>query len=594
MVRGFWRNRYALPLRWAVGLAHGAPAPNSAAGRCARTRGPRGLTLIEMLVAMAITLVMMGGVITMFGTITESISGSRATIEMSGRARAASRNLQQDLSMVTAEMLPPLRPEQGMGYFEYIEGKEWDGSNLMVPTAAIPTVSPKSVLGDTDDILLMTVRSRSGPFTGRVVTSFIGGNKEPLTVSMESAVAEVAWWAVANGSQVVVPNPIDGQDYSFKTRTLYRRVLLVGTPPETVNGAPSGWSNGRFRLDQLNAALPSGVCDPMRFFGVFNSDLSVHFELVNENGKFAWYAVANTLADLTKRENRHGHYSTPQPMLAGGALAGSNVARDYPFPVIVAEPYWYDWDKLGRFNPGVRKDYDDLNQNGQYDPSFAANDPPLMERMLVPLVGNRRGEDVMLDNVLAFDVRAFDPTADVRMASAAPNERLMLVPSDLGYPSGVISASSARGAYVDLNYSRYLTGPYNRSWFSEIPDSFPGSPGKSRLLNMVQPNSYQPAYDTWSLHYEYDGVDQDRDNFIDEGTDGVDTPARSANPADALSTVNDATSTTSVPGVDDPTEKEAPPPYAVPLRGIQVRIRQYETNTRQVKETTISQDFLPE
>ena len=36
------------------------------------------------------------------------------------------------------------------------------------------------------------------------------------------------------------------------------------------------------------------------------------------------------------------------------------------------------------------------------------------------------------------------------------------------------------------------------------------------------------------------------------------------------------------------------PPYPYPLRGIQVKIRVFEPDSRQVREVTVVQDFLPQ
>jgi hypothetical protein len=46
--------------------------------------------------------------------------------------------------------------------------------------------------------------------------------------------------------------------------------------------------------------------------------------------------------------------------------------------------------------------------------------------------------------------------------------------------------------------------------------------------------------------------------------------------------------------VDDDGEKVHAPPYPVPLRGIQVKIRIFEPDSRQVREVTVVQDFLPQ
>ena len=41
-------------------------------------------------------------------------------------------------------------------------------------------------------------------------------------------------------------------------------------------------------------------------------------------------------------------------------------------------------------------------------------------------------------------------------------------------------------------------------------------------------------------------------------------------------------------------EKTKSPPYPAPLRGIQVKIRVFEPDSRQIREVTVVQDFLPQ
>jgi ABC-2 type transport system ATP-binding protein len=47
-------------------------------------------------------------------------------------------------------------------------------------------------------------------------------------------------------------------------------------------------------------------------------------------------------------------------------------------------------------------------------------------------------------------------------------------------------------------------------------------------------------------------------------------------------------------GVDDAGEREANPPYARALRGLEVKIRMYEPGTRQVRQATVGTDFVAE
>ena len=85
-------------------------------------RQAEGFTLVEMLIAMAITLVMVGAVVTLFANISNSVRNRRAVVEMSGQLRHARNMLQQDLQGATCPGLPWQRPDENLGYIEIIEG----------------------------------------------------------------------------------------------------------------------------------------------------------------------------------------------------------------------------------------------------------------------------------------------------------------------------------------------------------------------------------------------------------------------------------------------------------------------------------------
>ena len=100
------------------------------------------------------------------------------------------------------------------------------------------------------------------------------------------------------------------------------------------------------------------------------------------------------------------------------------------------------------------------------------------------------------------------------------------------------------------------------------------------------------VYCTWSSHYEHDGVDQDEGGSgpVDEGSNGFDDPV------DAAGKHYRSSSPPSIAPngvVDEPDEMETSPPYPVPLRGIQIKIRVFEPDSRQIREVTVVQDFLP-
>jgi hypothetical protein len=156
------------------------------------------------------------------------------------------------------------------------------------------------------------------------------------------------------------------------------------------------------------------------------------------------------------------------------------------------------------------------------------------------------------------------------------------VPSDPGYTNEFNNWNSAKkppmwnkhpvqyGAFVDLYYaetlgsvppSSYFAGPY----FGD---------GQKSLLAAGDPKTQGFAtFDTWSQGYEYYTPGADASTYNRAGNGFDDDGAN---------------------GVDDPNERISSPPYPVPLRGLQIKIRVYEPSTRQVRQITISETFVPD
>src|SRR5687768_6336269 len=114
-------------------------------------RTASGVTLVEMLVALVVTLIMMGAVITIFGFITERVTDSRSMIETNSRLRSAVHRLREDLSSITVEPIPWQRPEAGQGYLEILEGPARDFRGV---------ANQDPIEGDWDDVLIATLRSK--------------------------------------------------------------------------------------------------------------------------------------------------------------------------------------------------------------------------------------------------------------------------------------------------------------------------------------------------------------------------------------------------------------------------------------------------
>ena len=229
---------------------------------CLPSSTDSAFTLVELLVATVLSLIIMAAVVTVFASITTSISQSRTTLEMTDRLRTTASQLKRDLEGVTVTMLPPRRPETNEGYFEYIEGPvgpvfmpestktlpstkytsanlTWSGSTPAQSSTIQPyafdidrtTGSPAvadTTIGDNDDILMFTTRAKDRPFVGRCGPP-TAANSNP---TVESWVAEVAWFV--------------------RGRTLYRRAAAwpnaFATAPTTLTTSTTPSANPSMQL----------------------------------------------------------------------------------------------------------------------------------------------------------------------------------------------------------------------------------------------------------------------------------------------------------------------------------------------------------
>ena len=418
-------------------------------------------TLVEMLVATAATLILLGIVMTMFEILGEAVNESRTVGELEAQLRTVSTLLQQDLlgTSVRADsrgLTCPADSSTGNGYFEVIEGPNtdlWDSSGFdkSGTTPGPGNSSDDRIVGDTDDLLFFTTQSISQePFSGNF----------GINSTTTSADAEVVWFCK--------PTPNSSNPTLY---TLYRRCLLVvGQFPESPFDS--------------QGSMPY----TSDFFELY--DLSARCEVSNGNQRMQ----LNTLQDLLLRRNRFAHYD------------------------------------------------------------FSMTDPPFVlasviaTRPVLAFSGSRIGEDVLMTNVLSFDVRLLDPTASERRLGVT-----RLTPGDKDYWAASLNSGSSP-IYVDLGYnsSNTTSTPAN--------SDFSGYGMNNHRLQATKTTPHR-TWDTWSNSYTTNGIDDD-----------------------LISDVNTTIS------IDNSTEL---PPYPSQLQGIQITIRCYDPSSKKIRQTTVINSFLP-
>ena len=166
-----------------------------------------GLTLVEIMIALTMTLIVLYAMITAFQYASTEIASGRASIELSNQMRAAVEILRSDLRGLTVSPEPHSDGVVPNGYFEYVEGPRRDFGGL---TDQQGSAAAFNYLGDVDDILAYTTRSTRQPFRGRTPNGLL-----------ESNMAEVVWWTAFSDRDG------DGIVAFTEKITLYRRVLLI-------------------------------------------------------------------------------------------------------------------------------------------------------------------------------------------------------------------------------------------------------------------------------------------------------------------------------------------------------------------------------
>ena len=490
----------------------------------ARRFVPRGMTLIEVLIATALTLMIMLALAQGFKTTSQSISSGRARLTSSDQLRSISTLLRSDLlGLTVSTTVHPQSSKSPNGYFVYYDGPLSDSTAMLfnyVPTGVeIEDKLSASRWSDIDDAMMFTTKARDGQwFYGRVPLALMkihSGDIGTITfqdwvtdVTIASEYAEIAWFMRPLNEVGMLNNP-DPQNsngnYSYSPSStpvndvipvvdlngdnipdpdgmpdrvaLCRRVMLIRPDLDVSISKLSAVPDD----EQLIAApLPvdENDADSFRYqmrFAYQRTDLSVRKHWDEPNSRFV--LKTNSLADLQQPENRFAHYSLPfnanqasLPILALTNEANSN--GNYLTMTNLA---------MSGVNPN--------NDRGFFPSAFCRTN--LVSTGNSTYAVQHTQEEIVASNVVGFDVRGYDSTATqlytpgvdglygsltdvnapIAQKRAAAGERgyddLIVGPSDPGYAvmlkSGEVIAANS-GTFVDLSWGfRVVNQPTNAS-----------------------------------------------------------------------------------------------------------------------------------
>ena len=495
-------------------------------------------TLIEALIAIAITLIMMLALSKGFALVSENITQGRAKLTLSDQLRGISSILREDLQGMTAGG-DPLAQSSQLGYAQMYEGPLNDSTatrfNYNYDEATVEAKVPTSRYGDFDDILAFTAKARNGQwFKGEVPYALVKGAISPgsvvdadwyTNVTVASDTAEIVYYVTPWGADptafittatppvvdfTLALNPnmrpnlqgnvVDDLTGIPSRMALCRRVLLVLPSLNKANGILENTGGNTYKHRLMADAFNSGGGWETGYrTGMQNAyqhcDLSVRRvpdgDLTNEDP-----IAANSLDDLQDPRNRFGHVMLPtgngNTTMPIFALTGTLPLQDAVLPGVVGNSAA---DKNLRTEAGFlmpqflrHKRADNLTAGAavpQFLPSF---------------------NEVLATNIVGFDLRGYDETVPL-LYHAGPDggpgeagtnfvafgqlgsDDLVLNPADPGYPYAHNAKTNLNFAGVAENYVARRGAFVDLAWNSSLFTS-PVAPFNPPKTNIIQPTDW--------------------------------------------------------------------------------------------------------
>jgi type II secretory pathway component PulJ len=405
-----------------------------------------GFTLVEMIVSVALVLMMMVLFAEIFQIASSSITAQRGISENDQRARMLTTLIQADLNKRTFQNLIPFDPTEKPSATKLSDYRDRQGYLL---------ISENDPNNDTDDLIQFTVNANitsklldTTPYYGKATE--LGGNMLTHPNQPETDDAKIS----PDGTSI---SPYAEVCYFMRGGNLYRRTMLIRKPLdlETTNSSQPQTAGGQEFFDPANS-LYSG-----NFWNDF--DFSVY-----RYGTPTAYANFHDISSLDNTTLEKPTFSLGRTRYRFGFNHATGLPREFVDDADGAGQF------IGRYTHQETSDPDFLYPQA---PSTAGGSNPmnpssssLVFNRYTNVVsqyqsGSRRSEDLVLSNVVSFDIKLFDDAA---------------------------------GRFVDLGSS--VASDYQTS---ATPAYQNNNPVSAYQTNM---------YDTWHIEYDLDNADGDNDH----------------------------------------------------------------------------------
>lgn len=453
---------------------------HNATGNGLPAQGERtAFTLVEMLVSVVLVLLMMLMFTEIFQILAGTMSVQQGLSENDQRARMLVTTLQADLDKRTFQKLIPIHPSEitlsnlpshftgRRGYFHYSENDPYDG---------------------TDDLLQFTIGAN---VTNRVddTTPYYGRATELKITTGDGGVLSYPNQPEADDAQLISNGTAESTNaevcYFLRGGNLYRRTMLIREPLDlkSIQGTEDQPTYFNTSTNQNEHFFDTNVLTPLintsgdLWSGDFwrDFDYSAFYNTIPSPA----YVRFNSTSSLDNTNSFEARFSLGHPHLR----FGHNHANGLPREFIDGNQY------IGRFTH-EETSHEDFNYPqsastaGGSNPMNPTGSSLTLDSDSVVTQfrkGARRAEDLVLSNVVSFDIKIFDD-----------------------------SAFSGQGGFVDIGSAD--AADYQTSANLEYKNN---NPTTAFSTNM---------YDTWHIALDIDNLDMDDNRNTNTDTTSFDIP----------------------------------------------------------------------